>query len=83
MAAYDETTYGEEIAGIYDELYTSVEPAQIDSLAALVGDGRALELAIGSGRVALPLQERGAAVAGNDASQVMAARLRDRPGISC
>ena len=69
MADYDETTYGEGIADLYDQFYPSAEPAQIDRLAELAGDGRALELAIGSGRVALPLQARGVDVRGIDASR--------------
>lgn len=80
MADYDETTYGEGIADLYDQFYPSAEPAQIDRLAELAGEGRALELAIGSGRVALPLQGRGVGVAGIDASPAMVARLRDKPG---
>jgi SAM-dependent methyltransferase len=80
MADYDETTYGEEIAAAYDEFYATVDPAEIEMLAELAGNGRALELAIGTGRVALPLQERGVTVSGIDASQAMVARLREKPG---
>src|SRR3954467_7584894 len=56
-----------------------VEPA-VDRLAALAGGGRALEFAIGTGRIALPLAERGVAVAGIDNSEAMLDRLRDKPG---
>lgn len=80
MAAYDETTYGEEIARVYDDFYTTVEPGLIERLAELAQGESALELAIGTGRVALPLQERGVAVTGIDASRAMVARLRDKPG---
>lgn len=80
MSSYDETTYGEEIAHIYDDFYTTVEPGLIDRLAELAQGESALELAIGTGRVALPLQERGVAVSGIDASRAMVARLRDKPG---
>ena len=47
---------------------------------ALAGDGRVLELAIGTGRVALPLAARGITVEGIDASAAMAERLRAKPG---
>jgi ubiquinone/menaquinone biosynthesis C-methylase UbiE len=56
-----------------------LEPA-VDRLAELVGDGGALEFAIGTGRIALPLAERGVRVAGIDNSQAMLARLREKPG---
>ena len=49
-------------------------------LAELAGDGRALEFAIGTGRIALPLAERGVRVAGIDNSEAMLARLREKPG---
>lgn len=48
----------------------------VDRLAALAGDGRALELAIGTGRVAIPLVERGVAVTGIELSQPMIDQLR-------
>ena len=56
-----------------------VGPA-VDRLAELAGDGRALEFAIGTGRIALPLAERGVPVAGIDNSEAMLARLREKPG---
>ena len=52
----------------------------VDLLAALAADGPALELAIGTGRVALPLHERGVDVHGIDLSPDMVARLRAKPG---
>lgn len=54
-----------------------LEPA-VDRLAALAGDGRALELAIGTGRVAIPLSERGVPVAGIELSPAMVAQLRTK-----
>jgi SAM-dependent methyltransferase len=48
----------------------------VEFLAGLAGDGRVLELAIGTGRVALPLAARGIAVEGVDASAAMVDRLR-------
>ncbi|HEX8497373.1 MAG TPA: class I SAM-dependent methyltransferase [Actinomycetales bacterium] len=52
-----------------------LDPA-VDLLAGLAGDGPALELAIGTGRVAVPLAERGVAVSGIELSQPMVDRLR-------
>src|SRR5215467_1226454 len=48
----------------------------VDLLAELAGDGRALELAVGTGRIALPLAARGVPVAGIDDSEAMVDRLR-------
>ena len=57
MDDYEASTYGERMAGAYDDLYPSREKACIDFLAALCGKGRALELGIGTGRIALPLRK--------------------------
>ena len=54
--------------------------ATVDFLAGLAGDGRALELGIGTGRIALPLAARGVPVHGIDMSRAMVARLRAKPG---
>jgi SAM-dependent methyltransferase len=54
----------------------------VDRLAELAGDGRALEFAIGTGRVAVPLAERGVAVTGIELSQPMIDRLRMKAGES-
>ena len=56
-----------------------VEPV-IDFLVELAGSGRALELGIGTGRIALPLAQRGVPVHGIELSKAMAARLRAKPG---
>ena len=82
MQGYDPTTYGERIADLYDDLYEArfdVEGA-VDLLAELAGTGRALELAIGTGRIALPLAARGVPVDGIDISPAMVERLRAKPG---
>jgi SAM-dependent methyltransferase len=81
---YEPNTYGERIAALYDSWVTptidaTTQPA-IDLLATLAGDGAALELGIGTGRIALPLAQRGISVHGIDASEAMVARLRDKPG---
>ena len=74
--------YGEAWASVYDEEYRSrvVPEAQLDLLAELTGDGRALELGVGTGRVALPLAARGLRVEGIDASPSMLDRFRAKPG---
>lgn len=80
MGDYQDKTYGERIAGVYDDWYDQVDPAAITLLSELAQGGRALELGIGSGRIALPLAERGVEVAGIDASPAMVARLRAKAG---
>jgi len=84
MEEYGPATYGERIAEIYDELYGSRFEAEtaaaVEFLAGLAGPGPALELGIGTGRVALPLAARGIPVHGIDASPAMVARLRAKPG---
>jgi SAM-dependent methyltransferase len=69
------------VADRYDESTADmpVEPV-VDLLAELAGDGAALEFAIGTGRIALPLAERGLAVHGIDLSPDMVAQLRKKPG---
>jgi SAM-dependent methyltransferase len=52
----------------------------VEALAELAGTGPALELAIGTGRIALPLAERGVEVHGIDASEAMVDKLREKPG---
>jgi SAM-dependent methyltransferase len=80
-----ENHFGEEVAARYDdELGDYGEPgaieAAVDFLAELSGDGAALELGIGTGRIALPLAARGVSVHGIDLSQAMVAQLRGKPG---
>ena len=79
---YDAAAYGERIADVYDELPTHPRDADAaaEFLADLAGPGPALELAIGTGRLALPLADRGVAVSGIDASEAMVAKLRAKPG---
>ena len=70
-------TYDETSARMFDAAV--VDPA-VDFLVPLAGDGQALELGIGTGRIALPLAERGVPVYGIELSQAMARRLLDKPG---
>jgi SAM-dependent methyltransferase len=77
----DPAFYGDRWADVYDEWHVGHDPApMVEFLAGLARGGRALELAIGTGRVALPLAERGITVEGIDASQAMVDRLRVKPG---
>jgi SAM-dependent methyltransferase len=80
MDNFREETYGERIAGIYDEWYAEYDIAAIVALSQLAQGGRALELGIGTGRIALPLQQTGIEVHGIDASEAMIAKLRAKPG---
>src|SRR3954451_17106029 len=73
--------FGADVAARYDEgLADRPIEAMGDFLAELAGDGTALELAIGTGRVALPLARRGVRVSGIDLSPDMVAVLRAKPG---
>jgi SAM-dependent methyltransferase len=82
MEGYRPETYGDRIADVYDALTeTMPDPVDcVDRLAELAGPGPALELGIGTGRVALPLAARGVEVHGIDASAAMVAGLRAKPG---
>ena len=80
MNFYSDETYGERVAGVYDEWYSEYDPLAIDALAQLAHGGRALELGIGTGRIALPLSERNVEVHGIDAAASMISRLRSKPG---
>jgi len=81
----DDGYFGESVAATYDEssaeMFASeaVEPA-VSLLAGLAGGGRALELGVGTGRIALPLARRGVEVHGIDLSRAMTDRLRAKPG---
>jgi SAM-dependent methyltransferase len=80
-----ENRFDEEIAMAYDDRCADLfEPEVLEPvvgfLADLAGDGAALELGIGTGRVALPLSRRGVRVYGIDLSPAMVARLRAKPG---
>ncbi|MFZ0169864.1 MAG: class I SAM-dependent methyltransferase [Candidatus Dormiibacterota bacterium] len=77
--------FDERVAERYDEdLAEQSTPESVDPvvnfLADLAGDGAALELGIGTGRIALPLSRRGVRMHGIDLSPAMVARLRDKPG---
>jgi SAM-dependent methyltransferase len=77
--------FGEDVAARYDDpddemsQATAIDPV-VDFIAELAGDGAALELGIGTGRIALPLSQRGVRVCGIDLSEAMVARLQAKPG---
>src|SRR3712207_2190936 len=81
----DDGYFDERVAERYDESSREMfDPAALDPvvdvLAELAGGGRALELGIGTGRVALPLARRGVPVHGIELSRAMVARLRAKDG---
>ena len=89
---YRPSTYGDRIAAVYDEVWSPATgvyegrtlgdetEATVELLAALADGGPVLELGVGTGRVAVPLAERGLEVHGIDASEAMLEQLRDKPG---
>ena len=90
MEHYGPETYGEHYADVYDDWYGEdgriaiSEVGTPDEVAAgivaLANGGPVLELGVGTGRLALPLADRGLAVTGLDASPAMPERLRAKPG---
>jgi ubiquinone/menaquinone biosynthesis C-methylase UbiE len=81
MAEYGPATYGDRIADVYETIYPDLDTeGAVERLVELAAGGPALELAIGTGRLALPLVERGIELHGIDASEAMVAKLREKPG---
>jgi len=81
MASLDDPElFGRQWAATYDSPGNPDPAPAVEFLAGLTSVGPALELAIGSGRVALPLTARGVAVEGIEASPDMVALLRAKPG---
>ena len=87
MEGYTRSSYGDAFADVYDEWYTGISDADVSAdvvaglaAASAAGTGvpRVLELAVGTGRLALPLADRGLDVVGIDASAAMLDRLRAR-----
>jgi SAM-dependent methyltransferase len=82
---HDDGYFDERVAARYDESSAEMfDPAVVDPVVDLVAElargGRALELGIGTGRIALPLAQRGVPVHGIELSNAMVARLRAKPG---
>jgi SAM-dependent methyltransferase len=82
VEGYGPASYGDTFADVYDEWYAggSDVASAVARLAELAKGGPALELGIGTGRLALPLAASGVPVTGIDASAEMVARLREKPG---
>src|SRR5437016_3356847 len=85
MVDWRASSYGDQWAQHYDEFTAwrfgpEATTAAVERLAELARPGPVLELGVGTGRVALPLAERGVEVHGIDASEAMVARLREKPG---
>jgi SAM-dependent methyltransferase len=86
---FDESSYGDAFADVYDEWYQGITDtsATVARLASLAGRGPVLELGVGTGRIAIPLAAAldasgasGGSVVGIDASPKMLARLATKPG---
>ena len=82
---HDDGHFGERVAERFDERYADLaDPTVVDPIVAfladLAGDGGALEFGIGTGRIALPLAQRGVPVHGIELSRAMVARLRAKTG---
>jgi SAM-dependent methyltransferase len=81
MEGYDPmTSFGADSAEVYDDTSRGDEEAAVAFLDRLARGGPVLELAVGTGRIALPLAARGLRVDGIDLSEAMVARLRAKPG---
>ncbi len=82
MERYRRETYGDRGADLYDDWYQDLPSTKdcVERLAELAGEGPVLELGVGTGRLALPLAERGLEVHGLDSSSAMLAVLRAKPG---
>src|SRR5438093_12646692 len=73
-------SFREDTARGYRDVLRGDEADAVSFLAELAGEGPALELAVGAGRIALPLAARGIRVDGIDISPAMVAQLRSKPG---
>lgn len=82
MRGYDEASYGDGMADVYDEWYGARfdTEAAVAVLVDLAGAGPVLELGAGTGRLALPLVRLGVDVHAVDASTAMLDRLLSKPG---
>lgn len=81
MKGFDPSTFGELYAEDYDALHDpGTTDEAVELLAGLYRTGRVLELAIGTGRIALPLAKRGLDIHGIEGSPLMVDKLRLKPG---
>lgn len=78
---FNPETFGTLYADEYDALHNPGTTAEsVELIAELAGSGRLLELAIGTGRMALPLVEKGFDLEGVEGSPEMVAKLHAKPG---
>ena len=81
---HDDGYFGDEVAARYDDGGPMYDPALLQATTAFLADladgGSALEFAIGTGRVALPLAARGVPVHGIELSRAMVEQMRSKPG---
>lgn len=82
MRGYDDASYGEGFADVYDDWYAGITDVgtTVATLAALATGGPVLELGVGTGRLAIPLVATGLTVHGVDSSPAMLQRLAAKPG---
>lgn len=83
MKGFERALYGDKIAQVYDQHIADLgvdDPATVATLAEYASDGPVLELGIGTGRVAIPLSQRGIEVHGIDVSEAMLTRLKEKLG---
>jgi SAM-dependent methyltransferase len=82
VEGYDEATYGDRIADVYDDWYGDITDtaACVEALTRLARGGPVLELGVGTGRLAIPLASAGLRVTGVDSSAAMLERLAAKPG---
>lgn len=82
MKSYDDETYGNTWAEVYDDLFQNRDDLDLvsETLSKLAGTGPALEFGIGTGRTAIPLAKLGIKVHGIDTSQAMIDKMLAKPG---
>ncbi len=81
MRGYDDSSYGDSFADVYDEWYHGISDigTTVATLAGLADGGRVLELGVGTGRLAIPLAATGVEVHGLDTSELMLHQLAAKP----
>lgn len=80
MDNYQASSYGDAVAGIYDSVFKKIDPDCVNFLTMLAEGGTALELGVGTGRIAIPLQQSGPKVYGVECSRHMILELRTKSG---
>ena len=78
MEEYYTDTFGESIAEKYDTWFSGFDPNMIECLFEYAKGGKALELGIGTGRVAIPLRDKGVTIHGIDSSPSMVSKMQQK-----